>query len=207
MADQVSYIDDCLRAMLGWTGSSAAWMYQDVCRPFAVAVGAGEILPDVMAACSLPFEIQGRAATAKEIASDFLRVRGMKPGMTASYYRVASSVQLSTLAIVSRLEKRVQANAAALACEFTDFEAWPDACKIAALDMECFPGDGKPVREHPELDASLRFADWKMAAANCYRVGISDGRNTWTCRMFRSAAREDDHIGGFRDSFHRICEA
>jgi len=182
----MSYIDDAVTATMGWEGS-IPWMYLD--SRGNVTVGCGQLLSNPADACALPFQSAAGsgAATETDVTADFRRVKAMTPDQEAGFYHADTSPILSVTEMAWMLRTIVSSNDASLQEAFAGWRTFPDSAKVALLDMEYNIGEGELLRGYPKMDAAIKAQDWRTAAAQCKRIGISAARNNWTKQMFLAA--------------------
>jgi GH24 family phage-related lysozyme (muramidase) len=160
-------------------------MYRDTVGK--VTVGVGLMLPTASAAESLPFLLDGRAATTAEIAAEFARIDAMTMGRLPAFYRPATSLQLSQETIDAKLNAVLQGFEAELRMEIPHYDGLPDGVKMALLDMIYNLGPAELFKGFPHLMAAVESGSWAQAAACCMRRGPSAERNAWTREQFLSA--------------------
>jgi GH24 family phage-related lysozyme (muramidase) len=171
-----------------WEGK-VAHMYLDT--KGLVTVGVGKMLPNVKAAQALGFvkQIDGRAASAEEIATDFKEVSKQAKGKLASSYKRYTKLMLPDEIIDALLKKVVTGFEADLAKNFAHYQTYPAPAKRALLDMAYNLGlDG--LLDFKKLKKAAECGTWRTAAAQCHRAGPSQERNDWTREMFLQAAAE-----------------
>jgi GH24 family phage-related lysozyme (muramidase) len=181
----MSYISDSVNWTMQWEGT-VAWMYLDSLGN--VTVGCGEMLPKADAACRLPFQNATGAATQAEITADFERVAAMTPDELPDFYKADSSPILPLASITSMLQIRVGDNDQELRVSVAGWDQFPYSAKLAMLDMEYNLGLSGLINGYPKMMAYVLAANWKMAATECARNGVSDARNQWTANLFIQAA-------------------
>ncbi|MDE3106395.1 MAG: hypothetical protein KGK08_14590, partial [Acidobacteriota bacterium] len=71
---------------------------------------------------------------------------------------------------------------------YTGYDGYPDAAKMALLDMVYNLGAMKLRNEYPRMNAAVLAQDWATAAQQCNRQGINALRNQWTQQQFEEAA-------------------
>lgn len=161
------------------------WMYLDTVGK--VTVGVGLMLVNEIAAHALPFLNGDKAATAEEIASEFLRVSAMKKGQLAKFYVTSKALRLPADAIDEKLRSALLGFEGYLRSYLHGYDSFPDAAKLALLDMVYNLGPGRLFAEYPRLIAAVERSDWRAAAAISARRGPSATRNTWTQQQFLNA--------------------
>ncbi|WP_213805919.1 hypothetical protein [Granulicella sp. dw_53] len=179
-----TYLEQSLTKLKHFEGS-VPWMYRDTVGK--VTVGVGLMLPNVEAALALPFTLSGRAATAAEIRADFARVTAMVEGKTAAYYRIPESPQLGEETIDTKLLNVLRQFETRLQTALHGYDQFPDAVKLALLDMAYNLGPAALLSGYPHLIAAVEQGNWVRAAAECTRQGPSAERNTWTRGQFLAA--------------------
>ncbi len=184
---RVSYIDLSVQQTQSFEGV-IPWLYLDTATPPNVTVGCGKLLSDPGAACALPFQSPGGGpASDAEISIDFHRVQALPGGKLPGYYQCADSVTLLKPDIASLTRQIVVGADAQLAKFFVAYQAFPDAVKLALIDMCLNLGYAGLTKGYPKLCAAVGVQDWTTAAAQCHRNGISDARNQWTEAQFRNS--------------------
>jgi GH24 family phage-related lysozyme (muramidase) len=163
------------------------WMYRDTVGKVTVAVGL--MLPDAAAAEKLPFQIDSRPATPAEIAAEFARVDALPMGRPAQFYRqphAEAALELAKPEIDTLLRTVVLGFEQDLRTRLTGYDSYPDAVKMALLDMVYNLGPAKLFGEFPRLIKAVEAGAWAQAADCCSRRGPSAARNAWTRMQFLS---------------------
>ena len=161
------------------------WMYLDTNS--IVTVGIGNALETLVEAVGLPFrDGNGNISSADKVQHDYLRVKGMKPGFVARYYRVPNSPTLSIPAIKDLAAKHVRKDAEALEPQMDGFSRAPQCAQIALLDMAYNLGIAG-LMKFGNLRDAISKGDYESAANNCHRKSISEERNSWTQNQFLKA--------------------
>lgn len=176
-----NYLDQS-RVKLEQFEGCIAWMYRDTAGK--VTVGVGRMLPDAEAACALPFLLDGKAATAEQIAQEFARVEALPMGRPALFYRGAACPELAPMDIDSMLRAVLAGFDGELRAHLSGYDSFPDGVKLALLDMAYNLGPAGLLRGYPRLVRAVEAGDWAHAAAACYRHGPGAARNEWTRQMF-----------------------
>ena len=127
-----STFDQSLAQLKSFEGC-VPWMYRDTVG--RVTVGVGLMLPSAAAACALPFQAVGAAATAEQIAAEFARVDAMAMGKLPSFYRAAGSLELPQAVMDEKLSAVLAGFEATLRAGLADYNKLPDGVKMALLDM------------------------------------------------------------------------
>ncbi len=159
-------------------------MYRDTVGK--VTVGVGLMLPDAQAAQTLPFLLNNRPATPEEIATEYARVDAMTLGKAAAFYKIPASLELSQQTIDAKLLSVLLGFEADLRGEFPRYDAFPDAIKLALLDMIYNLGPAGLFHGFPHLVAAVQSGNWSLAADHCTRRGPAPSRNDWTKQQFLS---------------------
>ena len=178
MAD---YLEQSLIKLEEFEGS-IPWMYRDTAGH--VTVGVGLMLPDPAAAAHLAFALDGRPATADEIAAEFARVDSLPMGRPALFYRAPDKPELPQPEIDSLLQTVLSGFESELKAALPAYDSFPDSVKMALLDMAYNLGPAGLLRGYPRLIRAVEAGNWAQAAANCGRVGPGAARNNWTRQMF-----------------------
>lgn len=165
------------------------WMYRDTLGYVTCAVGY--LVHDAREAADLPFRVDGRAATAKEVGDDFMRVIALARGMKAAAYKAPSDplVHLTDAACIDlttmRLEHEFLPGIRRL---LPELDRYPEAAQAALVDI-AFNCGVHGLGQFSHLLAACRTKDWRAAAASCHRKTSREERNQWTESKFLEAAR------------------
>ena len=162
------------------------WMYLDTRGNVTIWVGFE--VPSSLAAQSLPLYLPGGmlACTEQEKAAAWGTVSAMQPGrLPASYDYSGCPVMLPSDGDAMLLA-RLDASDAELHADYPGFESFPDAVKMALLDMDFNLGDSKLRNTYPKFDAAVDTQDWATAALQCNRNGVQPARNAWTVAQFEN---------------------
>jgi GH24 family phage-related lysozyme (muramidase) len=179
-----NYFDQALVQVRSFEGS-IPWMYRDTVGK--VTVGVGLMLPNAAAACALPFQAGGAAATESQIATEFARVEGLAEGKLPSFYRAASSLELQETVIDEKLSEVLAGFEKTLKTHLAGYDTLPDGIKMALLDMAYNLGPEGLLKGYPKMIHAVETGAWAAAAADCERGGINAARNAWTKQQMLSA--------------------
>ncbi len=179
----MTYLEQSLEKLKEFEGS-VPWMYRDTVGK--VTVGVGLMLPDAIAAQALPFLLNGRSATPDEIAAEYSRVDAMTMGKAAAFYKISTSLEVTQQTIDAKLLSGLQGFEADLRAEFPAYDSFPDAIKLALLDMIYNLGPAGLFHGFPHLVAAVKAGNWEQAAEHCSRRGPAPARNNWTKQQFLS---------------------
>lgn len=179
-----TYLEQSLAKLKEFEGC-VPWMYRDTVGK--VTVGVGLMLPDAKAAQALPFLVNSRAATPEEITAEYARVDAMALGRPSSFYKTPTSLQLTQQTIDTKLSAVLQGFEADLRTQFPRYDTFPDAIKMALLDMIYNLGPTGLFHGFPHLVAAVETGAWAQAAEHCMRRGPSPARNNWTRQQFLNA--------------------
>jgi len=177
----IAYVPWCKR----WEGC-CAWLYLDTRGNVTIWVGFE--VPSALAAQSLPLYLSGGtlACTEQEKAAAWETVSAMQPGRLPASYEYSGCPVMLPSDGDALLMAKLDASDAELQADYPGFESFPDAVKMALLDMDWNLGDPKLRNTYPRFDAAVDRQDWATAALQCHRNGISDERNAWTAQCFQS---------------------
>ena len=175
-----TYLDRSLAKLEEFEGT-IPWMYRDTVGK--VTVGVGLMLPDAEAACRLPFQVGGAAATEAEIAAEFARVDVLPMGRAALFYRATGKPELEKADIDRLLRTVLTGFEGRLREALPQYDALPDGVKMALLDMIYNLGPAGLLKGFPKMLDAVRAGDWARAAACCERRGPGAARNAWTRQM------------------------
>lgn len=162
-----------------------------------VTVAVGQMLADLAAAYKLPFKKRGMGqdfpANEEEIAEDFNRVKASSVGHRAAYYHQNGvSLYLEDEDMDKQLRSFLAREDETLRKHFAKYDQWPDAAKLAFLDMGYNLGPIRLFGEYPRMNTAAASdpPQWLTCAAECGReVGdpAFERRNTWARAQFRAA--------------------
>jgi len=179
------YFDQTLAQLKSFEGC-VPWMYRDSVGK--VTVGVGLMLPNVAAACALPFQTAGgSAATVELIATEFARVEALALGKLPSFYRAAGALELPEATIEQKLSAVLTGFETTLRSRLTGYDTLPDGVKMALLDMAYNLGPAGLLEGYPRMIHAVETGAWAQAAAECARGGINAARNSWTRQQMLSA--------------------
>jgi GH24 family phage-related lysozyme (muramidase) len=181
----VTYLEQSLEKLKEFEGC-VPWMYRDTVGK--ITVGVGLMLPNAEAAQTLPFVLNNHAATPEEIAAEYARVDALTMGKTAAFYKIPTSLELTQQTIDAKLLAVLEDFDANLRAEFPAYETFPDAIKLALLDMIYNLGPAGLFKGFPHLVAAVQSGNWAQAAEHCTRRGPAPARNNWTKQQFLSVA-------------------
>jgi len=189
------YIDDSVAQTEVFEGKVPT-MYLDT--KGNVTVGVGLEVPNVEFALGLPFYMRGMGAdpraTPEEITATFDWVKAQKPGMLPRHYQNPEySIFLQDQDINALVKAVVTANDSQLAAHFPQYAMWPDAAKLAYLDMAYNLGMKRLIAEYPRLNTAAAIDAWQICAAECGRDSNDpafERRNAWTKQQFLAAYAE-----------------
>jgi hypothetical protein len=190
------YIDDSVAQTEVFEGKVPT-MYRDTKGNVTVAVGME--VPNVEFAQGLPFYKPGmgedQRATADQIEEDYWRVQNMSFGgvYTWKYYQYGGSLFLQDQDINALVKSVVAANDSRLAAHFSQYAMWPDAAKLAYLDMAYNLGFDRLMEQYPHLNTAAAIDAWQICAAQCARDSDDpafERRNAWTRQQFLAAYSE-----------------
>ena len=179
----MTYLEQSLEKLKEFEGS-VPWMYRDTVGK--VTVGVGLMLPDAKAAQALPFILDNRPAAPEEIAVEYARVDAMTMGKAAASYKIPTSLELTQQTIDAKLLSVLEGFEADLRGEFPRYDNFPDAIKMALLDMIYNLGPAGLFHGFPHLVAAVKSGNWSLAAEHCTRRGPAPARNNWTKQQFLS---------------------
>ena len=179
----MTYLEQSLEKLKEFEGS-VPWMYRDTVGK--VTVGVGLMLPDAQAAQALPFLLSESPATAEQIAAEYARVDAMTMGKASAFYKISTSLELAQQTIDAKLLSVLQGFEADLRAEFPAYDSFPDAIKLALLDMIYNLGPAGLFKGFPHLVAAVQTGNWAQAAEHCSRRGPAPARNNWTKQQFLS---------------------
>lgn len=174
-------------ALVRWEGS-VPWMYRDVLGYVTTAIGY--LVHDATEAAKLPFQVDGRPATAKEIGDDFLRVIALGRGMPAHAYRAYGPphVELSDAAITALAIGRLRHEfIPGLQRLCPGFDGFPAPAQSALVDMAWNLGV-RGLEKFGQVLAAVDRRVWRAAAEHCHRRTSRDERNAWCRAQFLAAA-------------------
>jgi GH24 family phage-related lysozyme (muramidase) len=164
------------------------WLYLD--SEGYPTTGCGFLVATLDASYEYPWwSPDGTPASLGEIADDWMRVKALPADRLAKFYTSPTALTLTSAAILDITRTKVEMFDQYLTHDYPGYTAFPDAVKMALLDMEYNLGDVKLRKQYPRFDAAVDAQDWTAAAAECGR-NVSqpafDARNAWTKEQFLS---------------------
>ena len=155
-----------------------------------VHVGVGRLLPSADAAAKLAFlrNADGTPATEQEIKAEFAIVAGKEGNKVASYYKQFTTLHLAKTTIDALLTADLQTVVNGLRSDFSDYGSYPAGVQEALIDMAFNLGNAGLVNEFPRFVGHIRKRDWKAAAKESHRRGVSEARNDEIAKLLDDAA-------------------
>jgi GH24 family phage-related lysozyme (muramidase) len=144
------------------------YMYR--CTGGEVTVGIGHAILTAADAAALTWNVDGRAATANEIAAGYARIAAEPAGRVASHYKPLSRCRMTDAAI--------------------DALAVGDVARFSALLDMAFNLGVAGLQEFKKLIAACDAGHWEAAAHECHRRGIAEFHNQEIAALFRAALRK-----------------
>jgi hypothetical protein len=199
----MSYLDEYCAVVPRWEGN-VPYLYLDSDDPANPTTGNGYLVPTLETCQTLAWlTADGSAATADQIAAEWARVTALPGKRLASFYHCAESLLLAQATVDALTLSKVRGFDSQLRAMLPAYDSFPDAAKIALLDMAMNLGIGRPAQNgHPAtgLHAYQHFIaavnatppDWNTAAAQSGRNTANPAfaaRNAWTAQQFQAAAR------------------
>lgn len=156
----------------------------------AVTVGVGRMLPDAEAAAKLTF-LRGTeklAASTQEIKDEFVVVHGKEKGKVASFYKQFTKLHLTDATIDALLTEDLERVVNGLIGKLPDYGTYPEKVKEALVDMAFNLGLNGLMTKFPKFIGHIKKRDWKAAAGESRREGISGARNDAIKKLLSDAA-------------------
>jgi GH24 family phage-related lysozyme (muramidase) len=160
------------------------YMYR--CTGGEVTVGIGHAILTAADAHALTWNIDGRAASAGEIAADYARIAAEPVGQVASYYKPLSRCRMTEAAIDALAAADTTRFAALVAAALPKWNTYPDCVQAGLFDM-AFNLGVAGLQKFKNLIAACDAGNWEAAANECHRRGIAEFRNQETVELFRQA--------------------
>jgi hypothetical protein len=157
-------------------GARIPYMYLDVKR--LVTTGTGNLIDPVTAALALPWRVNGRLATQREIREDWTALKseddrrareGERPlyKLHHKYAAAYTRCRLDDADIVELVASKLAANVAYMVGHaFPDFATWPADAQLAACSMAWAVGPGF-ASKFPNFARAAKAQDWPTAKAAC----------------------------------------
>ena len=139
-----------------------------LCTGNRVTVGIGHMIPTSEAATKLEFS----GAPAGVIAFEWRRVASMPPGRLAQFYRHRGQPIMSDAEIDRIFVTDIKSFLGHLRTIVPDYDKLPNSVQLALLDMIYTLGP-TGFSAYKKMLAHIRMRNWKVAAAECERGGIS----------------------------------
>ena len=155
--------------------------YMYGCTGGDVTVGVGHAIHSAAEAAALSW-----AVASDQAQSDFAVVAAAPKGPVAASYAHLTQCRMSAADIAALLASDVQSFESQLAATLPNWVSYPEPAQEALFDMGYNLGVGGLLKFH-QLLAAANTGNWKIAAAQCHRLGISDERNAATANLFLQA--------------------
>jgi GH24 family phage-related lysozyme (muramidase) len=145
----------------------------------AVTVGVGRMLPDAAAAAKLPFvrNADGAAASTQEMTDEYKAIKAKEAGKLASFYKGSTTLHLTADAIDALLTEDLGNVVSGLQSKFPDYADYPAGVQGALIDMAFNLGLTGLMKKFPKFVGLINKKDFKGAAGESRRGGISEDRN------------------------------
>lgn len=160
-----------------------------LCTGGAVTAGVGHAMETLREALTMPWQRDGRTATATEVRDDFLAVFVAMKGLRASAYKHFTKCTLPEEFIDKLLDADVDQFINEIRKALPSFDVLPGLVQIAVFDMAFNLGITK-FKRFTKLRAAIDRRDWVAAASESKRGGISEARNKHTAGLFLAAANQ-----------------
>lgn len=156
----------------------------------AVTVGVGRMLPDAEAAAKLAFvrNADQASATPQEIKDEFAVIHGKEKGKVASFYKQFTTLHLTDATIEALLTENLEGVVNGLSGKLPDYGSYPVKVQEALVDMAFNLGLNGLMTKFPKFVGHIKKRDWKAAAGESKREGISDTRNAEIKTLLTDAA-------------------
>lgn len=180
-------MSDALKSSLRKFEGVCNYMYLDSLGN--VTAGIGRLIPTPEAATALPFtQARGAILSSREaILREFTHVKLLEPNRLPDYYATRTTLRLSDAAVEAMLDADIAAMERSLASWIGGFTKYPDPAQDALMDM-AFNLGPNGLHRYSRLLAACGTGNWKVAATECHREGISEERNEATAALFRGLA-------------------
>jgi GH24 family phage-related lysozyme (muramidase) len=154
-----------------------------------VTIGIGFMIPDPHSALAyrLTNRVSGAAATSQEKLADWTQVAQQTKGKLAQSYRKFTQLDMSDDDVRRVLDDKLRGFAESLRTRFAAFDTFPPSAQLALLDMIFNLGPNGLFKGFPMMCKAAGRLDWAKCAAECKRLGISNGRNDQTRGLFLAA--------------------
>jgi hypothetical protein len=167
--DIVIHGTDGKSGLMEWEGGAVPYLYLDSHRtpagvPAPLATCGIGCAVQLAEALTLPWQIDGIAASQQQIQTDFQTVMKAPFGYIASYYSRFTTCRLTAEAMTDLCELRLAVFVRALEGIFPQFNTWPDTCKAGATDLIYGTGIAG-FQQYRHFIAACQAEDWKTAAA------------------------------------------
>ncbi|WP_240457539.1 hypothetical protein [Vibrio neptunius] len=150
-----------------------------------VTVGVGYLIANTHQAKELQLihSSSGKIATKSEIIKEFTQIRRLPYGRKygAGFYQKHTGLILSDQAMISMMEQHIENFENELWAIYgkTNFEQLPDNVKLALFDMIFNLGMPKLQNTFVKFNQHIQSGNFRKAAQECRRRGISDKRNQY----------------------------
>ncbi|NUW66513.1 hypothetical protein HOP39_02585 [Vibrio coralliilyticus] len=158
-----------------------------------VTTGIGHLIANTHQAAELEFLhlSSGKRATKSEIIKEFTRIRKLPYGQKygAGFYKKHTGLILSDQAMFTMMEQHIESFENELWTIYgkTNFERLPDNVKLALFDMIFNLGMPKLKNTFVKFNQHIHAGNFRKAAQECRRRGISDHRNQYVRSLLERA--------------------
>jgi GH24 family phage-related lysozyme (muramidase) len=158
---------------------SVPHMYR--CTGGEVTIGVGHAIFSTSDAQKLSWGVP--SPSPEEVISGYRNVYDAPKGQVASYYANLSTCRMTDLAISNLLSSDMNAFLLQVKKALPNWDRYPDSAQQALFDMAYNLGINGLLK-YPKMLAACDAGDWKTAAQESHRNGISQQRNQTIYALF-----------------------
>lgn len=114
-----------------------------------------------------------------DIMKEFNAVKKLEPKRMPQYYNLRTELYLPLVNRIQLFNQRIKNFIILIEEEFADVNEFPENAQLVLLDMIFTLGVKGLRSEFPNFTSAFLAKDWKRAATECQRGGISLDRNKW----------------------------
>lgn len=194
-ADEQTFLDRAATYFMNHEGVEYG-LYNDV---FGIpTIGVGWALKSAKDAWKHPFKHKedGRPATKEEITAEWEKIKRLPSGLkySATFYRQYQDLILPRSEIIPTTVRYIKGFIVGLRNVVPKFDEAPMDARLGMLDMAYSLGVMGWREKYPKMFKACVNGDWRSAAEECRRKGVSETRNNACRDLFLSASKAEVEV-------------
>lgn len=159
-----------------------------------VTIGYGKMIGSSEESTKIPFEIDGKAASATQIKEDWNKVYNSVSGVNTyrhTYFESKSTIRITKYTAKQLTIEHIRSDLQNARKRFPDFDKYPVLAQEAILDMSYNLGFSTTgIDKFPTFSQYIKAKDFLSAAKESNRPQLKDSRNIHVKQLLEAAAEE-----------------